>query len=119
MTTWKSNKLCYNIQGIDRMDGGEVISLMAVCLIFGPGLLAVWSNHRRKMAELEIRKVEAMGSSSGNSLDALRQELADLRQTSTGFDLSLDANLQNLQQRIAFLEQRVQELESKSGVHIA
>lgn len=100
------------------MDGGEMIGLVTVCLIFGPGILAVWSSHKRKMAELELRKMEAMGSSSGNQLDALRKELSDLRQTSTGFDLSLDANLQNLQQRIVFLEQRVQELESRSNVNV-
>jgi predicted RNase H-like nuclease (RuvC/YqgF family) len=98
------------------MDGGEMIGLVAACLIFGPGVLAVWGNHKRKMAELEIRKLEAIGSSSGNQLETLRRELAELRQTSTGFDLSLDANLQNLQQRIAFLEQRLQELESRSSV---
>lgn len=100
------------------MDGGELIGLVAVCLIFGPGVLAVWGNHKRKMAELELRKIEAMGNHSAQQLDGLREELSDLRQTSTEFDLSLDANLQNLQQRIAFLEQRVQELESRSKVHV-
>lgn len=100
------------------MNGGELIGLVAVCLIFGPGILAVWSSHKRKLAELEIRKMEAMGSSTNAHLDSLRKELSDLRQTSTGFDLSLDANLQNLQQRIAYLEQRVQELESRSNVNV-
>jgi polyhydroxyalkanoate synthesis regulator phasin len=42
-------------------------------------------------------------------IEALRQELAQLRDTSTQYDMSLQANLEALQERVRALEQQVDE----------
>ena len=42
-------------------------------------------------------------------IDALRREIAELRQTATEYDLSLQANLENLQERVRALEQQLGE----------
>jgi cell division protein FtsB len=42
-------------------------------------------------------------------IEALRQELAQLRDTSTQYDMSLQANLEMLQERVRLLEQQLEE----------
>ncbi|MCW5933438.1 MAG: hypothetical protein KIT45_03950 [Fimbriimonadia bacterium] len=99
------------------MDEG-IIALVAICLIFGPGLLAVWSRHKQKLLELEIQREQARGlaSSSNIELETLKQELAELRRTTTEYDLSIDSHLQQMKQRIEFLEQRTHEMESQQHI---
>ena len=42
-------------------------------------------------------------------IEAIRQELAQLRDTSTQYDMSLQANLEMLQERVRMLEQQLEE----------
>ncbi len=42
-------------------------------------------------------------------IEALRQELAQLRDTSTQYDMSLQMTLETLQERVRMLEQQLEE----------
>jgi cell division protein FtsB len=94
----------------------EILAFAALVLITAPLLLGVWTVHKRRMAELDLQREQITGRVVPEQLETLRREMAELRQTSTEYSLSLDTTLQQLQQRIAFLEERVQSLENKQVV---
>ncbi|MFQ3610983.1 MAG: hypothetical protein SNJ72_05740 [Fimbriimonadales bacterium] len=90
---------------------GELIGLVAVVLIFGPGIVipvvAMVQKHRRDMAQLELERSRHSSAEISKQIEALRQEIAELRRTSTEYDMSLQANLENLQHRVQSLEEEL------------
>lgn len=97
----------------------DVIALVAVIGIFGPGLLipitAMVIKHRKEMMKMELEQRRLSNQEVFKQLEALREEIAQLRETSTQYDMSLQANLENLQERVRYLEQQ---LEAQTRVHV-
>lgn len=97
----------------------DIIALVAVIGIFGPGLLipitAMVIKHRKEMMEMELEQRRLSNQEVFKQLEALREEIAQLRETSTQYDMSLQANLENLQERVRYLEQQ---LEAQTRVHV-
>lgn len=95
------------------VDIGDLTGLVAVILIFGPVVIipvtAMVLRHRKEMVKLEIERRTAVNQGVQDQLDALRREIAELRRTSTEYDMSLQANLENLQERVHALEQQLGE----------
>ncbi|MBM3495214.1 MAG: hypothetical protein FJX72_12965 [Armatimonadetes bacterium] len=90
-----------------------VFVLGMLALIFSMPLLAIWTEHRRKMVELTAR-LKAQSSSGGQAQDQMRdlgRQLAELRSTATEFDLSFDAALQRLESRMDLMDERLKRLE--------
>lgn len=90
---------------------GEFIGLVAVILIFGPGIFVIWSKHHQRMMELKLQMGEKAGGNVAEELKAIRQEMAELRDTATRYDLSFDAALQRLESRMGNVEGRVKSIE--------
>ncbi|MEN3001742.1 MAG: hypothetical protein ABDI19_07880 [Armatimonadota bacterium] len=92
---------------------GDLTALVAVILIFGLAIIipvtAMVLKHRKEMIKLEIERRTAVSEEVLAQLDALRREIAELRKTSTEYDMSLQANLENLQERVRALEQQLDE----------
>ncbi len=88
---------------------GELIALITVVLLFGPALIiplvVVTQKHRKEMLMLELDKRRATSEEVLKQIEALRQEIAELRETATQYDMSLQANLENLQARVRALEE--------------
>ena len=86
----------------------DLIPLFAIFCIFGIPmsipLLSIWTKHQREMIQLRLRLQQGDGNSQ-TDLQALRQEIQALRETSMQYDLSFDAALQRLEQRVARTEQ--------------
>lgn len=85
--------------------------MVAVLAVFSPGIIWIWTNHQRKMRELEIEIInkKALGSNttsnvSNAEVEALRQELRALKDTTMQYDLSFDTALQTMERRIQTLE---------------
>jgi hypothetical protein len=87
-------------------------SAMVVCfiaffgMVFGVGAIAVITEHFQRMA-----RIKAEGRNKGQqdvlaAIDALRREVASLRDTTTSYDLSFDTALQRVEARVAALESR-------------
>ncbi|MCS7065804.1 MAG: hypothetical protein NZL85_05950 [Fimbriimonadales bacterium] len=95
------------------IDIGDLTGLVAVILIFGPAIIipvtAMVLKHRKEMVKLEIERRTAVSQEVLAQLEVLRREIAELRQTSTEYDMSLQANLENLQERVRTLEQQLGE----------
>ena len=88
---------------MDHLLGG-MTSLVAVTLIFGGGIirsmLAAWE---RRM-ELQAQQQQGKNDLVTKQLSELRAEVAALRDTSTQFDVSLDASVHRLEGRVNRLE---------------
>ena len=85
-----------------------MVAIIAILCIFGLPmsipLLNLWSKHQREMLELRLQLQQGNGSSH-TEIEALRQEIQALRETSMQYDLSFDAALQRVEQRVARVEQ--------------
>ena len=91
---------------------GDMAGILAILCIFGLPLsipiLKIWSKHQREMLELRMRLREQGSGNVQADIQALRQEIHALRETSMQYDLSFDAALQRLEQRVVRTEQGVQ-----------
>jgi hypothetical protein len=65
--------------------------------------------HRKEMLQMELERRRLSNQEIVAQIEALRQELAQLRDTSTQYDMSLQANLEMLQERVRLLEQQLEE----------
>src|SRR5438034_1252561 len=93
---------------------GEVIGLAAVVLIVGTGLVAVWGEHQRKLLEARAR-LGNQDSAVVSELQKLKRELQELRDTTTRYDMSFDAALQRIENRVNHLEGRVSRVEQQAS----
>jgi TolA-binding protein len=89
---------------------GEVLIVMiCVGLPVSIPIIAIWTGHQRQMAEIKARAGNIQGSGVLDELrqqiGALREDLAQLRETSTRFDISVDAALERVEQRLDHVEQ--------------
>jgi hypothetical protein len=97
---------------------GEVIGLVAVSLIFGIPIVKIWTDHQRKVLEMKLRLHNQGDSGVRAELEALRQELHSLRDTSTQYDLSFDTALQRMEHRVEAIERRGQVAQSETMMQI-
>jgi glucose-6-phosphate-specific signal transduction histidine kinase len=92
---------------------GELIPLAAIVCIFGPALFipitAMVLRHRKEMLEMELERRRLSNQEVVAQIEAIRQELAQLRDTSTQYDMSLQMTLETLQERVRLLEQQLEE----------
>jgi hypothetical protein len=88
---------------------GMFIGLVTVICIFG---LPWYYYHQRKMLEIKLRGGMASDSNILKELQDMKQQIADLRDTTTRYDMSFDAALQRLESRTGNVEQRMSQLES-------
>lgn len=65
------------------------------------GLIGTVLEHRR-----EMRQIGTGNEALRQQLQALQEEIAELRRTTTEHQLSLQANLENLQERVRALEEQ-------------
>lgn len=91
----------------------DIVALVVVLCIFGPALFvpitAMVLKHRKEMLEMELERRRLSNQQMAAQLDAIREEIAQLRDTSTQYDMSLQATLEALQERVRYLEQQLEE----------
>jgi exonuclease VII small subunit len=85
---------------------GDLIGLVAVVLIFGGPMFALWTRYQLEHERLRQEK-------SDKAFEQLRQELAQVRETSTQYALSFEDALQRMERRLDSLEQRVSAVEAQ------
>lgn len=76
----------------------------AIFMIFGIGGLAILLEHFQKIAKIKADSDAAGNTRVAEALDSIRREIAELRDTTTRYDLSFDSALQRLESRVAHLE---------------
>lgn len=86
-----------------------LIPFVAIIMGCSIPMLAIWSVHKRKMLEMQMRLNNQGDANLRASVEALREEVRSLRDTTTQYDLSFDTALQRMEQRIEGVESRVQD----------
>lgn len=93
------------------------LMIFAIILVgLGIFLVAIITEHYRKVLEMKMRVGEQTDQNVLRELRVVKEQLADLRDTTTRYDLSFDTALQRLEGRMASLEQRVHQMEQESHV---
>jgi len=80
-----------------------LLGLLPAMLLSLP-FYAIWTNHRRKMEELRLQQKGNVSEPVRAELNALREELKQLRDTSMSYDISFDSALQRVEQRVSNIE---------------
>jgi hypothetical protein len=98
----------------------DVEGIVAIVMVFGIPMLAIWTGHQRKMAELRLRTMQTGDTSLQAAVDGLREDLRTLRDTTMQYDLSFDAALQRMETRMGSIESKVREIEdtARTGARI-
>lgn len=91
--------------------GETMVALMGCVMVFSIPLSVIWTTHRRKVLELQLRLRNQGDVNVNAQLEALRQEVRQLRETATQYDLAFDSALERMENRVEGLERRVQSVE--------
>ena len=85
-------------------------------MTMGIPIVAIWTYHQRKMMEMKLRMGGEGRQVVSGELQEIKQQLAELRDTTTRYDLSFDAALQRIESRVGHLESRVSSVEQQNVV---
>jgi hypothetical protein len=76
-------------------------------MVFSIPLYAIWTYHKRKLEEIKGRQRSTIDKSTVEAIDALRKEMAALRDMTTQYDMSFDTALKRLESRVGHVEQKM------------
>ena len=95
----------------------EMIAAILVPLgLFGTIIAIVSMKHKQRIEELKVIRGQGAGGNVESEMRKLQEQIHDLRDTTTRYDMSFDAALQRLESRMGHLE--AQQRESDSQVHL-
>jgi hypothetical protein len=80
-------------------------------IIYGFAAVGLLTNHQRKMAELRLRTQQDCKQITGDRVAQMHEQLTDLRDITTRYDLSFDQALQRIESRVGHFEDRLAALE--------
>lgn len=87
------------------MDAGP----LALCIPFAAlsiPVTAIVTSHLRALAEIKARTASGLAPEIRAEMSEIKNQLADLRDTTTKFDMTFDAALDRLEQRVGRVEER-------------
>lgn len=85
----------------------DFTAIFAMMCVFGIPISAIWTSHRRQVLELQLKLKNQGGVEVQGAINALREEVKQLRDTSMSYDISFDSALQRMENRVENLERRV------------
>ena len=97
-------------------------SLVLVGMILAIPWLAISTYHKRKLEEIRSKQKIEINEETRAAIEALRKEMAALRDTTTQYDVSFDSALNRLDSRMEHMEQRIGRIERQDreaeSVHV-
>jgi hypothetical protein len=81
-------------------------------------ILAILTYHKRKMLEIRLAGIQKGDQAMIERIEAVRQEVAQLRDTATQYDLSFDTALRRIESRVNALEARVSAIDQQPNTRI-
>jgi hypothetical protein len=85
--------------------------LALTCICTTGGVLCNYIGYRQKLAELRLKGGQEGQEQVVAELRELKKQMADLRDTTTRYDMSFDAALQRIESRTSNVEQRMSQME--------
>ena len=89
-----------------------LIPIFALCI----PIVAIIAQHRHKIEEMRLRAGAQSDSNLASELRDLKNQMAELRDTTTRYDMSFDSALQRIESRVGNLENRVTKVEQPAAV---
>lgn len=88
----------------------EILALMIPITALLIPISVIWTKHRQRMEELRLG---GRGVAAGlvEEVRKLQEQVTELRDTTTRYDLSFDAALQRIEGRVTAVEQRMNAIE--------
>ncbi len=90
---------------------GEVM-IVFVGMMGVMGLTAILTEHHKNITKLRLQQTKQGDANTEATLQALREEVRALRDTSMQYDLSFDTALQRMEQRMSSVERRMNQVEA-------
>ena len=87
------------------MTAGMIFTLAIMALIMSVPIVAIVTGHMRAVAEMKL-KFRKETAPAPECIEAMRREIAELRDTTTRFDVSFDTALQRIEDRLTQVEAR-------------
>jgi hypothetical protein len=84
----------------------ETIAVLIPIVALGIPITAIWTNHLRKMAEIKAQQGATLPPDVRADLTEMKRQLNELRETTTRFDMSFDAAVTRLEERVDHIEER-------------
>jgi hypothetical protein len=85
------------------MDAG-LVALSIPLAGIATGALAIFLSHQRELAKIKAQTQNNVSESVRAELDEMRRQMTDLRDTTTKFDISFDAAISRLEDRVDRVE---------------
>ena len=95
----------------------DITAMFAMACVFGIPISAIWTSHRRQMLEMQLKLKNQGGVEVQGAINALREEVRQLRDTSMSYDLSFDAAMQRMENRVENIERRVNTQSAENTVN--
>lgn len=95
----------------------ELIPILGVLGVFGIPISAIWTSHRRQILEMQLKMKNQGSTEVQGAINALREEVKQLRDTSMNYDISFDSALQRMENRVENLERRVNTQTAENASH--
>jgi TolA-binding protein len=89
------------------MDTGVLalfIPIIAIVMGIGSAMLKMWTRHEQEMARIRASQGVEMNQTIQKQFDDMRNEIFQLRDTTTKYDLSVEQSMQELGRRITAVE---------------
>src|SRR5665213_3098243 len=93
----------------------SLVPIAAIVMGVGARMLRTWSLHQQEMARIRQSQGGIASRTDSSAIEALRQEIMQLRDTTTQYDVSVERTMSDLRNRVAHIESRM-ELPQGDGV---
>ena len=85
---------------------GMMIPITAIVLGVGSGIVQSILKSQERRLELRLQAQQGKNEDVTRQIEAMRAEIAGLRDTSTQFDMSLEHSVERLEERVGRIETR-------------
>src|SRR5438132_1012954 len=89
--------------------------MAAIAVFFMLVGLPIILHHQRKMAEMRVKSGSSGDQTLMSELLQLKAQIAEMRDSTTKYDLSFDAALQRIESRVGHLESRISTIEQETS----
>lgn len=87
------------------MDTGQMALLIPIAALMIP-ITAIVTSHFRHLAEIKARTASGLSEEVRAELNEIKSQIISLRDTTTKFDMTFDAALSRLEERVDRVEER-------------
>ncbi len=94
----------------------EVLALLIPVLALSIPIVAIITTHKHKIEEMRLRAGAQGDSSLASEIRDLKNQISEIRDSTTRYDMSFDSALQRIEARVGSIEGRLTTVEQQGTV---